>query len=568
MAHVPSFIWLYKKVERYKKRKYRSTYKKRIIRYAKIKRFILNHTVLLLLYYLILTWVGLSVFFIVLHFIATVSHTSQLNYAAQLFNLERWMIDNYLLFEWTYYAPNWLIAALVIIILLGLKSVRKFLIFTFKRIWKVLNLLPGNALKALLNRYLMMAQFTTYIKETSVFEGLRKQYPIGTQFVILPMDMAYMGAGKINQKWSYEKQMGNLIALNERDDVKAFVFIDPRRIREEGKSFFDYTVRDGVVKLKPCFIKTYIEKHKFAGFKIYPALGYFPFDVDLLALWKYAADNGIPIMSHGVKGIIYYRGSLRNMPVEHPVFKESFGGDSFRPLYFQQLKNQDYQTNFTHPLNFLCLLEEPLLRQLLQNNAYKKVREVFGYTNASQPLLYNLSKLKVCFAHFGGALEWNKYLERDRDNYAQQLITKPETGIQMQIPAGASNAWVRYENLWKFTDWYSICCGMMMQYDNFYTDISYIVSNTNLYPLLRSTLSEASTLENVFNDESVYANRVKLRKRVLFGSDFYVVRSQKSDKDIFTELKSYLSEDEFDLIARENPAEYLKTDNQERRSWV
>ncbi|MDA7803767.1 hypothetical protein N8987_04255 [Crocinitomix sp.] len=36
------------------------------------------------------------------------------------------------------------------------------------------------------------------------------------------------------------------------------------------------------------------------------------------------------------------------------------------------------------------------------------------------------------------------------------------------------------------------------------------------------------------------------------------MRSQKSDKDIFIELKSYLTEDEFDLIARENPHEYLK----------
>lgn len=98
----------------------------------------------------------------------------------------------------------------------------------------------------------------------------------------------------------------------------------------------------------------------------------------------------------------------------------------------------------------------------------------------------------------------------------------------------------------------------MIQYENFYADISYIVSKTHLYPMLRSTISEASTFENRFTSGLTYESREKLRRKVLFGSDFYVVRSQRSDKDIFIELKSYLTEEEFDLIARENPATYLK----------
>ena len=90
---------------------------------------------------------------------------------------------------------------------------------------------------------------------------------------------------------------------------------------------------------------------------------------------------------------------------------------------------------------------------------------------------------------------------------------------------------------------------MMMRYPNFYSDISYTVSHPELYPLLRSTLKSGDEEKNPgFN---------KLRTRVLFGTDFYVVRSQMADKEIVAELRGYLSEEEFDLIARENTAEYV-----------
>ncbi|MBK9961224.1 MAG: hypothetical protein IPP06_07755 [Saprospiraceae bacterium] len=54
-------------------------------------------------------------------------------------------------------------------------------------------------------------------------------------------------------------------------------------------------------------VKEYIEINKLNGFKIYPALGYYPFDEELLLLWKYAADHQIPIMTHVIKGTVFYR---------------------------------------------------------------------------------------------------------------------------------------------------------------------------------------------------------------------------------------------------------------------
>lgn len=558
LFHLSVFIWLYVKCSKFNDRKYKSRYKRRAIGLHKIKRFILSHFALKLIYYVGIAWITLSAFFIAFDLLIQYNQSSQLEFVTTFHDLKEWCLSNRIIFQ----RPNWLPYSIVLmylfVVLFCFRSVRNFLFFVFTRIWKLFNLLPGKKTRDLLERYLMMARFTSYKHQQDVFTKLKRQYPVGTQFILLPMDMKYMDAGRIKEKWSYHKQMKELIPLSKREDVHPFIFIDPRRIRDEGKAFFDYTFVDGKIKLNPCFIKTYIETHKFVGFKIYPALGYFPFDADLLPLWKYAAENQIPIMTHGIKGVIYYRGNVTKLPSFHPVFKEGVGNQKYEQLYFDQLKNDRYQINLTHPLNYLCLLEEPLLRILLQQDEYKKHHSIFGYKGADVKLEADLSELKICFAHFGGAEEWTNYLERDRDNYAQQLITKPETGIVFNEDDTTKINWIRYERLWKYTDWYSLCCSMMIQYPNFYTDISYIVSNTSLYPLLRNTLSDANSLENLFDENFTYKSRGKLRSRILFGSDFYVVRSKKADKDIFTELKSYLTESEFDLIARENPAHYLK----------
>ena len=49
-----------------------------------------------------------------------------------------------------------------------------------------------------------------------------------------------------------------------------------------------------------------------------------------------------------------------------------------------------------------------------------------------------------------------------------------------------------------------------------------------------------------------------LKNKVLFGTDFYVVRNHNSEKDLLAQTMSNLSSEEFDLIARDNPINYLK----------
>jgi hypothetical protein len=134
-----------------------------------------------------------------------------------------------------------------------------------------------------------------------------------------------------------------------------------------------------------------------------------------------------------------------------------------------------------------------------------------------------------------------KFFEKDRTNYGHQLVAYPDLGIEFLATKGAIRRG-KPEQVWNEADWYSIICSLMLQHDHVYADISYILhGEQQILPLLRSTLQHK-----------------KLKKRVLYGSDFYVVRNHKSDKNMLADMKGGLLKDEFDLIARVNPVSYLK----------
>lgn len=265
---------------------------------------------------------------------------------------------------------SWVLKALLLIVFLVLfPSGRNLVFFMLRKANSFFKLLPGKQMTELLKRYLNIIRFANYKEQWIVYSRLIKQYPPGSKMIVLPMDMAYMGAGK--PKRSYADQMALLakIKQNHKRECFPFVFVDPRRMEDEGNKFFNYSVENGTIKLEDCFIKEYILDKDFSGFKIYPALGYFPFDERLLALWKYAADNGIPIMTHCIRGVIYYRGKKDPKWDTHPVFDEYLGPDDpnyiaqasdYRSMLLPQMKAVDVQEIFTHPLNYACLLKKKI----------------------------------------------------------------------------------------------------------------------------------------------------------------------------------------------------------------
>ena len=193
-----------------------------------------------------------------------------------------------------------------------------------------------------------------------------------------------------------------------------------------------------------------------------------------------------------------------------------------------------FTPNFTHPLNYLVLLDETRLRKLLGKYNDTRLNALYGYKNDTTPLQKNLANLKICFGHFGGEDEWARYLESDRFIQDNSLTFHPETGIDFTEDGAL-------EGIWKYASWYTIIHSLMLQYKNVYADISYILHDPATFHLLKRTLMNNSGIAD----------------RVLFGTDFYVVRSQKSDKQMWTDLIGALSEKELEMIAVKNPRTFL-----------
>jgi len=447
-----------------------------------------------------------------------------------------------------------------IFVLLFIKTGRNLILFIFKRVFSFLKVLPGKATQALFQRYLYILKYSIYKDQTDVFSKMKDQYPKGSGFGILPMDMEYMAAGKSRK--SYPDQLAEIAKYKksktyarEGTGIYPFVFVDPRRIREDQKMpvdkrpkkdhLFNYHLEGQNVVLDDCLVKTYVEQEGFSGFKIYPAIGYYPFEKELLALWKYAADHNLPIVTHCIKGIVFYRGTKERSWDTHPVFMDE---DPSKELLLPERKNIDFQLNFTHPMNYLCLLEEDFLKKLLHRYQDAQLNTLFGFKGMDQPLAHNLSNLKIDLAHYGGEDQWRKYLNKDSYAYSQQINKQPGKGIEF-VKYDSKTKELRYTRLakmWKYVDWYSIISSMMIQYENVYADISYIIHDQEIFPLLK---------------ESLKPIHGKLRDRILYGTDFYVVRNHDSDKGIYVESRGFMTDDEFDLIARTNTRAFLNLSN-------
>ncbi len=445
---------------------------------------------------------------------------------------------------------------LVVIVLLFVPAGRKLIFLILKQPFKVLALLPSTQTVNYLKRYVSIGRFAFYHWQEEIFKKLIHQYPAGTGFVVLPMDMEFMDAG--GMKDCYYRQMAELSIIKRKaaykDILYPFVFADPRRLKRD-ETYFKYSVDgNGNFSIENCFVKKYIEDKKFSGFKIYPALGYYPFDEALLPLWKYACDHQLPIMTHCIRGTIFFRGKKEKAWNQHPVFRQVMerdknGSSTTVPLLLPEMKNEAFSCNFTHPLNYLCLLKEPLLRIVVHQTKDEKIRKIFGYTDENTPLQNDLSNLKLCFGHYGGDDEWARYLESDRDLYSQEFLLNDE-GIDFLENSSGKFSWAKLEQLWKYTDWYSIISSVILQHPNVYSDISYIIHSPDIIPLLNRSLQ---------TDGRKLTNGKPLRERILFGTDFYVVRNHSSEKNLHAGLINALSEEEFDLIARENPRKFLET---------
>ncbi len=396
-------------------------------------------------------------------------------------------------------------------------------------------------------RYINIVRYAGRDRQATVFNDLEQQYPVGTKFVVLPMDMEYMGAGEVESP--YPEQMNDLLTLKENNESTCypFVFVDPRRIQEHGEVFLNLnTSNPDKIVLEDCQVKEYLDGGC-CGIKIYPALGYYPFDKNLLALWLYCSQNDIPITTHCSIGPVFYRGKLIDLGKDydvHPIFDEVYEKNNktkeeiIGQLRFHELKNKEFQKNFTHPLNYLCLLHKPLLNKVVETfDKDGDLKTLFGYENGM--IIRDLSQLKVNLAHYGSADMWDRFLSQDRYSEANAIIKDPKDGLDLKKNIERRSKRYQY---WHYVDWFSIISTMMMQFDNLYTDISYTSHDLNYLALLSEILDNP-----------------KIAQRVLFGTDFYVVSNHKTEKQFWIDMQNTLGMEKWDLLANVNPTRFLKS---------
>ncbi|HEY84962.1 MAG TPA: amidohydrolase family protein [Chloroflexi bacterium] len=203
-----------------------------------------------------------------------------------------------------------------------------------------------------------LASFLDYGAKGSqkvIFQSIRAFYPRDAKFVVLALDMDQMGAGEAPK--DYLHQLAELESLRGQypQAIIPFINADPRR--------------EGVAEL----VKEYIDHRHFGGIKLYPPLGYYPFDEGLHDVYRFAEERRIPVITHCSRGGITFKGKVTPQMRRHPKTGKRLEGT--HPSTFSD--------NYTHPENYRWVLEE-------------------------------FPNLKLSFAHYGGGKEWKEYLHRPR----------------------------------------------------------------------------------------------------------------------------------------------------------
>lgn len=348
-------------------------------------------------------------------------------------------------------------------------------------------------------RMINLVKFGQPKSQRTIIDKLTQFYPSDSKYVFLSMDMKYMNAGE--PKTDIYEQLKELAEIKKdkkyTDRIFPFIFADPRRL-EDDKNYLD-------------IFKDYLTQKVFQGIKIYPALGYWPFDKRLMNMYMFAAENNIPVMAHCSKGVVHDRGSKRFE--YHPVKTGSV---------LDGIKAKDYTVHFTNPVNYECLLNPDILS---------------GYWGITKAEAEKISKLKICMGHFGGSEEWHKYLhnpwvaDKDISNEGYPALEKKHWSFDIETKEGQFS-------------WFSIICQLILKYDNIYADVSYMLNKKEYHSMLKVILESSE----------------QIRSRVLFGSDYYVVAQTGSERELSFNLRGYLGEDLFKQIAETNPREYLSSE--------
>src|SRR5688572_24992046 len=127
--------------------------------------------------------------------------------------------------------------------------------------------------------------------QPEVLQKIQTQYPGGTKFIILPMNMDHMGAPLGAPAEKIDKQHEDLLKLAQKVNANS---------RKGGGDEIIYPFY-AVHPEEPDIVnkaRKNLGKGKFRGIKIYPNLGYSPDNKILREIYEICEDGGYPVLSH------------------------------------------------------------------------------------------------------------------------------------------------------------------------------------------------------------------------------------------------------------------------------
>ena len=219
---VPLILIIATKYRDFKNRKYIDPYREREWKKQKRAIYLKRSIALTLIVSILKLWITLNAIFILFNWINLNSPNS--SFVKYIEKLYEWLITHSIVLN---FKSIWLELLVVLIVIIFIKSGRNLLWFIFSRSYQFLMSLPGKMTKGLIERYMLLGRFAMHKGQGSIFSKLKDQYPPNTRFIVLPMDMGYMKAGKPNLK--YPEQMEKLAELKEKykNTFYPFVFIEP-----------------------------------------------------------------------------------------------------------------------------------------------------------------------------------------------------------------------------------------------------------------------------------------------------------------------------------------------------
>jgi len=271
-------------------------------------------------------------------------------------------------------------------------------------------------------RYLQFIEVGTQNTQEEVFECMRGAYATmgpDVRFVGLTLNMDHMDV-LTSRHARIDDQLREieLVRAHYPDHFFPFVGVDPRY--KQGKALRDW-------------VKEKIERRAFFGIKIYPSLGFFPFDPALDELYAWAEEQQVPIMTHCTRYGSYFTGAMENVvPYARPATLNP-SSPTMAPIYDR-------------------------VERYLNNPWVRKDGKNWGnlllHPQNYEPVLEKYQHLKLCLAHFGGD-----------DQMLGKLHAVQKAGLDT-------------------VNWYEEVKRLMDAWPELYTDISYTLYCPKVYPQL------------------------------------------------------------------------------------